>query len=174
VTKSYSRLGYSKKGYVTGEISEAYIQHFDAQTRDKAAGRYRVLLVDGHVSHYSLEFIQEARKRRIILLCYPSHMTHILQGLDVVIFSVLKRAWERARKEYEARTGSAVTKQTFLSVLGVAWVSVMTVELIRAAFAKTGVFPFNSMIVTAEKLSTSVATTTQSAAMMPLTPTTPV
>jgi hypothetical protein len=101
-------------------------------------------------------------------------MTHILQGLDVVVFSVLKQAWDQARKEYEARTGRGVTKQTFLGVLAVAWMSVMTVELIRAAFAQTGVFPFNSDIITADKLSTSRATTTQLLNMMPLQPTTPV
>lgn len=167
-------LGYSKKGYITGEISRAYIEHFDEQTCKKANGRYRVLLVDGHVSHYSLEFIQEAFKRRIILLCYPSHMTHLLQGLDVIVFALLKREWERVRNEYETRTGLGVTKQTFLQVLAMAWLRVMTKELLRKAFVKTGVFPFNPNVISADKLSTSGATTTQTDAIMPFCPSTPV
>jgi hypothetical protein len=92
----YLSLGVARKGFVNGEITGRWIVHLDEQTRAKANGRYRILLVDGHVSHFLLDFLQEARARHIIVLCYPLHLTHILQGLDVVVFSPLKRAWERA------------------------------------------------------------------------------
>jgi hypothetical protein len=86
-------LGYLKKGWTDGEIGRAWIEDFDKKTSAKARGRKRVLLVDGHNSHYTYEFLEYARTHNIHVLCYPSHTTHIYQGLDVVIFSVLKKCW---------------------------------------------------------------------------------
>ncbi|KAF8218535.1 hypothetical protein L208DRAFT_1350477 [Tricholoma matsutake] len=67
-----------------------WIKQFDKQTHAKAAGRRRLFLVDGHNSHYTCAFLEYACKNQIVVLCYPSHSTHIYQGLDVVIFSILK------------------------------------------------------------------------------------
>jgi hypothetical protein len=85
------RLGYSKKGYTNGEISLAWIQDFDKQTRTKAAGRQRLLLVNGQVSHYTVVFLQFVHDNGIEVIGYPSHSTHVYQGLDVVIFATFKR-----------------------------------------------------------------------------------
>jgi len=103
------RLGYSKKGYTDGEIGRAWIENFDKVTRVKANGRRRLLLVDGHVSHYTRAFLEYAREHRIEVVGYPSHSTHIYQGLDVVIFSPMKRNWTQVRDRWE-REGH--TKQT--------------------------------------------------------------
>ena len=63
---------------------------FDEQTNKKSPGKYRLLVVDGHNSHYTIEFLLHARLNMIIVLCYPAHGTHVYQELDVLIFSVLK------------------------------------------------------------------------------------
>lgn len=73
-----------------GKISTTWIKQFDEQTREKAAGRRRLLLVDGHASHFTFSFLDYARWHNIHVLCYPSHGMHVFQGLDVVVFSVLK------------------------------------------------------------------------------------
>jgi hypothetical protein len=108
------RLGYQKKGYTNGEIGKAWIEDFDKQTKAKAGGRYRLLIVDGHNSHYMLGFLEYAQDHKIVVLCYPSHSTHVYQGLDVVIFSTLKRAWSDERDRFE-RNGSQVNKLNFIS-----------------------------------------------------------
>jgi hypothetical protein len=168
------RLGHSRKGYVNGDLFTEYLKIFDDLTKKKAKGRYRVLLLDGHGSHFHLKCLKYARANRIIVLCYPSHTTHILQGLDVVVFSPLKRAWESARNDYEMSTGRAVTKSTFLDVFSKAWLHAMRDALIKTAFAKTSVFPFREDIISAAKLSPSIATTVNPDAVMPFSPPTPV
>jgi hypothetical protein len=65
-------------------------------TKKKSPGKYRLLLVDGHNSHYTIEFLLHACLNMIIVLCYPAHGTHVYQGLDVVIFLVLKRFLAKA------------------------------------------------------------------------------
>ncbi|KAJ3924805.1 MAG: hypothetical protein NXY57DRAFT_907756, partial [Lentinula lateritia] len=49
----------------------------------------------------------------IHVLCYPSHLTHIYQGLDVVIFSSLKCAWSDEYDQFEWNHGK-VTKTNFM------------------------------------------------------------
>ena len=102
-----TRMGYQKKGYTSGEIATAWIEDWDKLTKAKANGRHRLLVVDGHSSHFTMGFLQYARNNKIIILCYPSHSTHVYQGLDVVIFSVLKRAWSNERDKFE-KSGPAV------------------------------------------------------------------
>ena len=43
------------------------------------------LFVDGHHSHMSLKLIEFAREKGVHLVCFPPHMTHILQPLDICI-----------------------------------------------------------------------------------------
>ncbi|KIO07658.1 hypothetical protein M404DRAFT_103207, partial [Pisolithus tinctorius Marx 270] len=54
-------LGYSKKGWTNGEIGVAWMEEFNKQTSQKAAGKYCLLLVDGHNSHYTRGFLDDAR-----------------------------------------------------------------------------------------------------------------
>lgn len=160
-----SRMGYQKKGYMSGEIGVAWLKDWNAQTKVKAGGRTRLLIVDGHSSHYTLDFLEYAQGNNIVVLCYPSHSTHVYQGLDVVIFSVLKQAWSDERDKFEAR-GLAVTKLNFMTVYVKAHVCTFTESNIRVAFAKTGIVPYNPDVVTEKMMAPSLETSTTS--LLPL------
>ena len=49
-----------------------------------------ILFVDGHKSHVTLEVIDLAREKNVILFCLPPHTAHALQPLDVAVFKSLK------------------------------------------------------------------------------------
>jgi len=55
-------------------------QDFDPATCELAGNRYRLLLVDGHSSHFTYDFLQYAKEHKIEVLCLPSNTTHILQS----------------------------------------------------------------------------------------------
>ncbi len=74
----------------------------------------RLLIVDGHNSHFSTEFIKFCSKKNIELFCLPPHTTHILQPLDVGLFGPLQSYYGRSVEEYLHLTGEAVTKRNFL------------------------------------------------------------
>ena len=79
------RIACSPNGWTDGELAvEWMVEDFDRQTKEKADGKTRVRLMDGHSSHYTLELLEFARANNIIILGYPPHCTHALQGLDVV------------------------------------------------------------------------------------------
>lgn len=150
---SQSSLGYSKKGWTDGEIGIEWIKDFDRKTADKVKpGEYRLLLVDGHNSHYTRGFLEYARTHQILVLCYPAHTTHIYQGLDVVIFSILKKDLSEERDKWERETGEKISKKNFLTVYGRAHIRALTPKNIKAAFRKTGVWPFEPSVVTAEMM----------------------
>lgn len=167
-----ARLGVSPKGWTDGEIGVEWIKIFDKQTREKANGRTRLLLVDGHNSHYTVGLLDYARKHKILVLCYPAHGTHVYQGLDVVIFAVLKRYFSEERDKREHDHGDIVTKSNFLAVYGAAHIRALSHDLVKAAFRETGVWPYNRDVVTKEKLAPSLETAIE--VTLPLVPPTPV
>jgi hypothetical protein len=77
------------------------------------------------------------------VLCYPAHTTHLLQGLDVVVFAILKRMLSDERDRWERETGEMVSKSNFLGIYGRAHLRALTSETIKSAFRKTGIWPFN-------------------------------
>jgi hypothetical protein len=141
-------MGYQEKGWTDGEIGAAWMKIFEANTRKKANGKWRLLIVDGHNSHYTTAFLLLARLNMIIVICYPAHRTHIFQGLDVVIFAVLKLYLGQERDELLRSTGKAIDKLNFNTVYAKAYTRALTPENIKSAFQKTGIVPFNPDVVT--------------------------
>ena len=60
-----------------------------------------VLCFDGHHSHISLALIELARANNVHLICFPPHCTHLLQPLDVSVFSPLKSSWKKVLKDHQ-------------------------------------------------------------------------
>ena len=155
------RIGYSEKGWTDGEIGLAWIKDFNARTKDKAQGQARLLLVDGHNSHYTLELLEYARRNNIVLICYPAHTTHVLQGLDVVCFRAFKTYWTQETVAFEQETGQRVQKNNFLTPLARAYVRGFTVSTVKEAFIKTGTCPVHRGAITLEMMAPSKETSVQ-------------
>ncbi|KAH7917887.1 DDE-domain-containing protein, partial [Leucogyrophana mollusca] len=165
-------IGYSKKGWTDGEIGIEWIKDFDKRTKAKADGCDRLLVVDGHNSHYTRGFLQYARAHRIHVICYPAHATHVYQGLDVVVFAGLKQYWSDERDKWEREKGDGITKSNFLTIYGRAHLRALKPGIIRTAFRKTGVWPFNRDVVTDEMMAPSKETSCEG--HLPIRPSTPV
>ena len=94
-----------------GEIGAAWMKLFEEQTHVKANGLYRLLIVDGHNSHYTVAFLLPAHLHQVIILCYLAHGTHIYQGLDVVIFAILKLLLSKKHDKLLRDTGTAINNE---------------------------------------------------------------
>ena len=68
--------------------------YFELAIRRYLQGEYRILIVDGHASHVSNEFIRFTHEHKIVCLCLPAHSTYLLQPLDVGVFGFLKRNYK--------------------------------------------------------------------------------
>lgn len=65
-------------------------EYFELVIRDYLRDQYRLLIIDEHISYISIEFIKFMQVHKIICLCFPTHLTHLLQPFDVSIFGTLK------------------------------------------------------------------------------------
>ena len=74
---------FNETGWMTGELFVKYLEHF-AEFCRPSKDRQCLLILDGHASHTkSLEAIEYANSKGVILLSLPLHTTHKLQPLDV-------------------------------------------------------------------------------------------
>lgn len=83
------RLAMSESGYTNDILSFEWLKHFDAQTRPPN-GEWRMLVIDGHGSHLTIEFIVYCYRPdvKISVFLLPAHSTHLLQPLDIRGFPV--------------------------------------------------------------------------------------
>jgi len=125
----FERLGYLKKGWTDGEIGVEWIKHFNKHTAAKAVGGiYWLLLVDGHNSYYTHNFLKYACTHQILVLCYLAHTTHVFQGINVVVFGVLKHFWTIKHDQHQQETRGKVDKSNFLGIYGRAHLCTMNPE----------------------------------------------
>ena len=107
---------------------------------------------------YTRGFLEYARMHKILVLCYPAHTTHVIQGLDVVVFATVKQCLGEERDAWEQQTGERISKTNFLGIYGRAHLRTLTSENIKASFRKTGVWPFDPSVVTNEMMAPSKET----------------
>lgn len=86
----------SSSGWSNNELGLAWLQQvFDHCTREKAQlarQAYRLLILDGHESHVTMDFINYCDQNRILLAILP-HSTYTLQPLDVCVYRPLSAAY---------------------------------------------------------------------------------
>ena len=82
-----SLLAAQKKGWVTSELYLGWFNFFLSQIPQL---RPILVIQDGHSSHITVDLIQLAKENDIHIMYLPSHTTHVLQPLDVGVFSSFK------------------------------------------------------------------------------------
>lgn len=76
---------------------EGYHSHSEKTAEERSGIKpiYRLLVVDNYYSHWELPFVEYLHEYDIKVMALPSHMTHLMQPLDVSVFSSLKRGHQR-------------------------------------------------------------------------------
>lgn len=67
----------------------------------------------------------------------------------------MKRYLSEERDRWERETGESVGKSNFLTIFGRAHLRALTPDLIKTAFRKTGISPFNRDVITEDKMAPS-------------------
>jgi DDE superfamily endonuclease len=160
-------ISISPNGWTDQELGSAWLRNdFDPATRDKAAGQYRLLILDGHNSHCTFTFCKYAADKKIIIICLPSHTTHALQPCDVGAFGPLAQSWKR-EVTLAAQSLIAIRKDNLLVHYHTARVEALKPTTIQSAFRKTGIWPLNPDAIPFSAFEPSKHTTTQAAQPLP-------
>jgi hypothetical protein len=136
-------LAVSEKGWTTDEHGLEWVKYFHKHTKDRTAGTHRLLILDGHGSHSSIEFDQHCKDNNIITLCMPPHSSHLLQPLDVGCFSPLKKAYGRQAEALIRNRINHITKLEFLPCFIAAYHAAITKDNILGGFRGAGLIPFD-------------------------------
>ncbi len=109
------------------------------EPRDHSA---RLLILDGHRSHETTEFLWKCLKHNIYILFLPAHTSHVLQPLDLTVFSALKRAYRKELQKLSSLLDSIpVDKRNFLVCYYKARKESITSSNIKARWRTSGLWP---------------------------------
>jgi hypothetical protein len=95
---------------------------------------YRLLIIDGYKSHCLIEFQDYCKENKIIALCMPPHLSHLLQPLNVVPYSLLKRYYSDRISLLARSRIYYINKEAFLPAFKAAFEKTFTLENVRAGF----------------------------------------
>jgi len=76
-------------------------------------GGMHLLIIDGHDSHVTWEFLDYCLQNDIIPLCLPAHSTHILQPLDVGLFGPLQSNYSKCLDDFVEGGETGINKGDF-------------------------------------------------------------
>jgi hypothetical protein len=91
-----------------------WLKHFIKHTEGKVVGARRLLILDGHKSHQSLDFQELYKENNIYTLCMPPHLSHLLQLLDIGCFLLLKHMHSHEIEALICHHINHITKLEFL------------------------------------------------------------
>jgi DDE superfamily endonuclease/Tc5 transposase DNA-binding domain/helix-turn-helix, Psq domain len=134
----------TEKGWTNDEIALWWLQEiFIPQTQPDPPSK-RLLIVDGHGSHCTDDFLYECFKNDIYLLFLPPHTSHVLQPLDISIFSPVKSYYRQALSEYEdCNDTTPAGKRIFLECYHKARTRGLTSQNAKAGWRGSGLWPLN-------------------------------
>jgi hypothetical protein len=141
------KISVSENGWTNNALGLEWLKHFDAHTKTRQVGVYRLLILDGHESHLNQDFKDYCLVRKILTLCMPAHSSHILQPLDVVCFSPLKLKYSQRVRDLARRRVYHINKEGFLPAFKDAFLDVFTYDNCRKAFEAAGLVPINAQRV---------------------------
>jgi hypothetical protein len=104
---------YSPTGWTDQVLGAEYLRKvFLPLTADLGKTKKRLLALDGHNSHLSLDFLECAMENNIEVICLPSHSSDELQPLNVAVFAPLATAWSQEVEAF-AQTGLQIQLADF-------------------------------------------------------------
>jgi hypothetical protein len=129
--------GWTTDGTALEWLEKVFIPQ--TKPRDRSA---RLLILDGHGSHETTDFLWRCLEHNIYVLFLPAHTSHVLQPLDLTIFSPLKRAYRKELHNLSSLLDSTpIGKRNFLVCYQKARQESIISSNIKAGWRTTGLWP---------------------------------
>ncbi|CAH1978073.1 unnamed protein product [Acanthoscelides obtectus] len=84
----------SDNGWINNEIFLEWMKFFIKSVRPSSAHKC-LLILDNHISHRSLDVLEYASEKNVVILSVPPHTTHKLQPLGVAVYGPIGKYFER-------------------------------------------------------------------------------
>jgi hypothetical protein len=138
------QFGTSPKGWTSNEHGMEWIRRvFEPATREKANGKQRLLICDGHDSHISGDFLAYCYENQISLLVMPPHSSHLLQPADIGVFGPLATYHGQETDRLTSGGVRRITKAEWVQIYFTARQKAFTSKNIASAWRGAGLYPLN-------------------------------
>ncbi|KZL84093.1 transposase [Colletotrichum incanum] len=134
----------TENGWTTDETAvEWLLKVFLPQTAPSQPDQARLLVLDGHGSHTTTEFMWQCYINNVHLLFLPPHTSHVLQPLDQSVFSPVKAAYRKRLQPNlnQWNDSTIVGKRHFISCYQLARLAGLTKKNILSGWKYTGLWP---------------------------------
>ncbi|CAD7063000.1 unnamed protein product [Tilletia caries] len=140
------RVTASDTGWTNTSITMEWFREVFLPNSERIAGKgvHRLLIMDGHKSHFPLELIELAVEKDVSVICLPAHTTQALSPLDVSCFRPLKERWAEEIRQETLLTG-CVKRSDVIRLYENARDKAMTSANAISGFANTGLWPFTGL-----------------------------
>ena len=99
--------------------------------------------MDSYKSYNNYKFYKYCEEQKIIALCMPLHLLHLLQLLNIGCFAPLKRAYSNKISSLAQYSTKQIKKEAFLLAFKAAFKKAITKENIYASFRGAGLVLYN-------------------------------
>ena len=94
--------------------------------------------------HLSRAIIEEAVKLRVHLVALPSHLTDVVQPLDLSVFELFKAASKKRQRDWRSKNrGKSITPSLFVKFVTESWIQCVTPSVIMNGFRRASISPFS-------------------------------
>ena len=139
-----SSIVTSEKGWTDNEIALHWLQeHFHPLTEKRRHGEFRMLIIDGHESQCTPEFVEFCVKNKIILLILPPRNIHLVQPLELAVFQPLVKAYSILLDDHKRFCRTWLNSEDLIRYYQVARKEAVSPSNIISGWKRTGLFPFN-------------------------------
>jgi hypothetical protein len=138
----------TSKGWTSNDIGLRWLKEVflpeTARILQNGRTAHRLLLLDGHGSHATVEFMWICKQNQVDILYLPAHSSHVLQPLDLGTFSPLKSPYRKEIADLAHLDDAApVKKRRFVQAYQKARIETFTPRTLRAGWSAAGLFPWN-------------------------------
>lgn len=137
------QVALSESRYTNKEIALHYFDYLIQHTNAGLDKPLEVLLMDRHSSHMDLDFIIKATASNIHLYPFPSHLTYVLQPLDVRVFQPYKHWHAKAIQHTIRNLDIDYNIASFMQDLHEIKAETFKKNTIHSAFKKARMWPIS-------------------------------
>ena len=135
----------TKTGWSSEDIFIEWLREFTSLTSPTANPHKAVVLIeDGSKTHLTRAIIEEAVKLGVHLVALPSHLSDVVQPLDLSVFKPFKAALKKRRGNWRVKNkGKSITPSLFVKFVTESWMQCVTPSVIMSGFKRGGIAPFS-------------------------------
>ena len=139
-------VSMTAKGWMNAETFVIFLEKFHSWLIARDVLLPVILIMDNCSSHLGLPGINFARRNNIILFCIPPNATHIIQPLDVAVFSSVKGHLNQYFRDARFKSDAfSVGKAEMINIVLEAWGNESFSKNLVSGFATTGIWPIDEL-----------------------------